>query len=180
MQAASFMSDMEARWPAVAAHFRDNWLPCATHWAHWGRADILDMNCHTNNLLERFFGMLKYDYLLRKTQYTLADLADTLLFKVVPAYMHRRVMQLVGREAPSTIAVCSRRREQMVQSILADPGSVYRDPTAQVPPGHAVVSSEAGDVVTTVLGDLSCSCDWAGGGPARCSMKPVASNPHSF
>lgn len=125
------------------------------------RLDICDKNCHTNNLLERFFGNLKYALLGRKTQYSLAELMQKLVEEVVPAYVDRRCYMLVGRAGTSTLAAYQLRREEAVQSLLATPGAIFPSTTSGAAPGQAIVSH--GDVAhTTVLGDLSCSCGYAG------------------
>jgi hypothetical protein len=153
---------MEARYPRVASFFRDNWQSCARHWAEWGRLDVLDKNCHTNNLVERFFGICKYDFLGRKTQSSIQELIRLLLDKVVPYYIDRRCLQLAGRLADSH-ATSNRRHDAAVQALL-EAGAIYRCPASMrgLPPGHTLVTSPGGHSFTTVLGDLSCSCQYAG------------------
>jgi hypothetical protein len=34
-----------AEYPMVLKYFRDNWLPCATHWANYGRTDVMYLHC---------------------------------------------------------------------------------------------------------------------------------------
>lgn len=150
---------MTEQFPAVAAYFQDNWQGCSAHWAEWGRLDILDKNCHTNNLLERWFGILKYDFLRRKTQSSITELMQLLLDDVVPAFMDRRCLQLSGRMT-SALASTEQRQREAVQAIV-EAGGVYRCPMPGLPPGHTVITT-GGRSYTAVLGDLSCSCRYAG------------------
>jgi hypothetical protein len=156
MQAAEFLESIVS-FPAVVSWFRANWLPIATHWAEWGRTEILDKNCHTNNLCERWFGILKYGHLNRKTQNGLADLARILVENVVPCLMDQRCFQLAGRVS-STLQATRNRRDEVVEA-LSEANAVYFASTGAAH-GHAVVAA-GGTTYTTVLGDLSCSCSYA-------------------
>jgi hypothetical protein len=53
-------------YPAVLKYYDDNWSPIAGHWAAFGRQSVRHLRSDTNNLLERFFGKLKYTYARRK------------------------------------------------------------------------------------------------------------------
>ena len=77
--------------------------------------------------------------------------------KVVPFYVERRHLQLVGR-ASSTLATTSRRREEVVQALIDTPGCIYCTGSTI---GHAVVSIGS-TRYTAVLGDMSCTCSYAG------------------
>jgi hypothetical protein len=149
---------MKKKYPSIAAHYSKNWAPFATNWAEWGRTDVLDKNCHTNNLLERFMGLLKYKFLNRKTQSSLTELAQLLMDKVAPWVADRRCFQLAGR-ASSTLGVRNEQRETVIQKIV-DEGAVYR-PAAGADIGVAVVAI-GNTRCNAALGDLSCSCGYSG------------------
>jgi hypothetical protein len=163
MQAKAFMDEIQTHYPNVALYFKDNWLPCAQHWADWGRLDVLDKNCHTNNLVERWFGLLKYDLLGRKTQSSINELVQLLLNKAVPYFIDRRCLQLAGRLPGSHAADSRHRHDVAVQAIVASEG-VFRCPASlqSLPPGHTVVTTPGGHSYTAVLGDLSCTCNYSG------------------
>ena len=86
-----------SQYPKVVAHMRKNWAALAGHWAWFGRVSILDLEANTNNLVERFFGLLKYVFLVRNTQCTAQELVDVLLCKVVPSFMQMRSQHQAGR-----------------------------------------------------------------------------------
>ena len=44
----------------VADYLTSHWEHDAPYWAAWGRSDVADLACDTNNLIERFGGLLKY------------------------------------------------------------------------------------------------------------------------
>ena len=161
VQEDTFLAEMGRRYPSVATQYRANWQGCATHWAEWGRLDILDKNCHTNNLLERFFGNLKYALLGRKTQHSLTELCQKLVEEIAPAYVDRRCYMLAGR-GTSTLANYQQRRQLAVRSLLSTPGAIFAPTTAGAAPGQAIICQDGGTIHTTVLGDLSCTCGYSG------------------
>ncbi|KAL4451780.1 hypothetical protein ABPG75_007442 [Micractinium tetrahymenae] len=89
------------RWPQVVAHLKKDWAPCGQEWAAWGegRQDprVAAMECETNNLCERAFGLVKYGDLGGKAQSSIPELVFVLLTRTVPRYMQQRAHQLVGR-----------------------------------------------------------------------------------
>ena len=91
-----------SQYPKVVAHMRKNWAALAGHWAWFGRVSILDLEANTNNLVERFFGLLKYVFLVRNTQCTAQELVDVLLCKVVPSFMQMRSQHQAGRVTSSS------------------------------------------------------------------------------
>ncbi|EFN53067.1 hypothetical protein CHLNCDRAFT_137356 [Chlorella variabilis] len=81
----------------VAQRMHSSWVPCAEKWAWWGRLDVLDLQCNTNNLGERNFGLIKYTDLERRAQLTLHELLLALLTKTVPRNIQNRAHMLAGR-----------------------------------------------------------------------------------
>jgi hypothetical protein len=150
-------------YPKVVAHMKKNWAGVAEKWAWFGRVDILDMEANTNNLVERFFGLLKYQFLDRHTQCTMQQLVDVLLRKVVPAFMQMRAQHQAGR-------VTSNQQKQVQRLLhwveqLVSSGAVAAPAAGDV---MGLTSVEQGDSsVLVCLGDLSCGCSYTGEVTAR-------------
>lgn len=164
LQLSAWYADVMA-YPAVVGKMAEHWAPCARHWAWWGRLDVLDLCANTNNLLERFFGLLKYIHLERNTQHSLQRLVNLLLEKVVPACMLRRRQALAGRGTSSD----QRQREQRQQKYIkrmVDGGDVTPAPAGSEPGLTNVrrIDEEDNTIkpLPTCVGDLSCSCKFSG------------------
>ena len=146
------------QYPKVVAHMRKNWAALAGHWAWFGRVSILDLEANTNNLVERFFGLLKYVFLVRNTQCTAQELVDVLLCKVVPSFMQMRSQHQAGRVTSG--------QQQQVQRVqrwveeLVSSGAVAAVAAGGIP-GLTSVPRHGGTVMVC-LGDLSCGCSYSG------------------
>jgi hypothetical protein len=77
----AFLSKWQA-YKEVCDNFKANWESCGKHWAHFGRQEVLHLQRHTNNHLERFQGIFKYDFLARKTNTNIPALINILVTKV--------------------------------------------------------------------------------------------------
>ena len=128
-------------YPAVVRKMLDHWQGCAEHWAWWGRLDVLDLGANTNNLVERFFGLLKYVHLERSTQHTLQRLVNVLLERVVPAAMQRGREALAGRGVASDQQQREQRQRKYVQELAAS-GAVSAAPPGSAPGLTSVRTSE--------------------------------------
>ena len=159
MQLSAWYCD-HVPYPAVVRKMLDHWQGCAEHWAWWGRLDVLGLGANTNNLVERFFGLLKYVHLERSTQHTLQRLVNVLLERVVPAAMQRRRQALAGRGVASDQQQREQRQRKYVQELAAS-GAVSAAPPGSAPGLTSVRTSEE-HVTTTCVGDLSCSCEFSG------------------
>ena len=134
---------------------RKNWAALARHWAWFGRVGILDLEANTNNLVERFFGRLKYVFLVRNTQCTMQELVDVLLRKVVPSFMQWRAQHQVGRVTSGQ----QQRVQRWVEELVAS-GAVEAAAAGSTPGLTRVHGSDVN--VMVCLGDLSCMCDYSG------------------
>ena len=134
---------------------RKNWAVLAGHWAWFGRVSILDLEANTNNLVERFFGLLKYVFLVRNTQCTAQELVDVLLCKVVPSFMQMRSQHQAGRVTSGQQQRVQRWVEELVSS-----GAVAAVAAGGIP-GLTSVPRHGGTVMVC-LGDLSCGCSYSG------------------
>ncbi|EFN58954.1 hypothetical protein CHLNCDRAFT_50501 [Chlorella variabilis] len=115
----------------VAQRMHSSWVPCAEKWAWWGRLDVLDLQCNTNNLGERNFGLIKYTDLERRAQLTLHELLLALLTKTVPRNIQNRAHMLAGRVTSN-----QQQREQRaalwVQKLrIMIKGRVFQQPTSE-------------------------------------------------
>ena len=91
-----------AAFPKVVAHYSKNWEDIAEHWAEFGRQDVAELCCNTNNYLERFFGAFKYNFCHSKRQNRLAELLRTIVEDVIPFYIRDR-MKKGGRAADEEV-----------------------------------------------------------------------------
>jgi len=82
--------------PRVTAQYKKNWEEIAEHWAQFGRVDIADLRCNTNNYLERFFGTFKYIFCNRKRCSRLSDLVQIIMRDVIPHYIRDRMKKEAG------------------------------------------------------------------------------------
>ncbi|KAL4430891.1 hypothetical protein ABPG75_006147 [Micractinium tetrahymenae] len=152
------------RWPQVVAHLKKDWAPCGQEWAAWGegRQDprVAAMECETNNLCERAFGLVKYGDLGGKAQSSIPELVFVLLTRTVPRYMQQRAHQLVGRA--SSDQVQRSERVQRVVEKLASSGAVLPFPgeEEQGSKGFASVRCDTGGAMVC-LGDMSCNCSYS-------------------
>ncbi|KAL4440450.1 hypothetical protein ABPG75_003451 [Micractinium tetrahymenae] len=152
------------RWPQVVAHLKKDWAPCGQEWAAWGegRQDprVAAMECETNNLCERAFGLVKYGDLGGKAQSSIPELVFVLLTRTVPRYMQQRAHQLVGRA--SSDQVQRSERVQRVVEKLASSGAVLPFPGEEEPgsKGFASVRCDTGGAMVC-LGDMSCNCSYS-------------------
>ena len=73
-----FMDNLEA-FPNMKKYYNNEWKPCAHHWAAWGREYVWDLKIDVNNYLERFFGILKYNFLMGNKCSRVEDLIQILL-----------------------------------------------------------------------------------------------------
>ncbi|KAL4421311.1 hypothetical protein ABPG75_010602 [Micractinium tetrahymenae] len=137
----------------------EHWAPCARHWAWWGRLDVLDLCANTNNLLERFFGLLKYIHLERSTQHSLQRLINLLLERVVPASILRRRQALAGRGTSSDQRQYEQRLLKWIKKMVDD-GDVTPEPAGSAPGLTSVRRGEGKPPHKTCVGDLSCSCSY--------------------
>ena len=144
----------------VAQRMHSNWVPCAEKWAWWGRLDVLDLQCNTNNLGERNFGLIKYTDLERRAQLTLHELLLALLTKTVPRNIQNRAHMLAGR-----VTSDQQQREQRaalwVQK-LVERGAVVPAADSSTPGLTLVQQGEDAPPVHSCVGDLSCSCGYSG------------------
>lgn len=148
-------------YPRVVARMTAAWEGCASHWAWWGRLDILDLHANTNNLAERCFGMIKYSDLNRDTQSTVHRLVCVLVEKTVPRYMHMRGLMLAGR-----LKSDQQRAEERATSWASELVSTGKvAPAARGPPGLTFVKGHK-----VCVGDLSCDCEYAGERAPRGAM----------
>lgn len=159
MQLSAWYADVMP-YPKVVVKMMDHWANCARSWAWWGRLDVLDLCANTNNLLERFFGLLKYIHLERSTQHSLQRLINLLLERVVPASILRRRQALAGRGSSSDQRQREQRQQKWVKK-LVDDGAVTPAPAGSAP-GLTSVRRSEDETLTTCVGDLSCSCDFSG------------------
>ncbi|EFN51443.1 hypothetical protein CHLNCDRAFT_140162 [Chlorella variabilis] len=143
----------------VAQRMHSSWVPCAEKWAWWGRLDVLDLQCNTNNLGERNFGLIKYTDLERRAQLTLHELLLALLTKTVPRNIHNRAHMLAGR-----VTSDQQQREQRaalwVQK-LVERGAVVPAADSSTPGLTLVQQGEDAPPVHSCVGDLSCSCGYS-------------------
>ena len=144
--------------PAVVERMRKSWEGTASHWASWGRLDVLELDTDTNNPLERFFGVCKYDLLDGKTQRTIQELIDALLCTATVYYMQLRALQLAGRGSSDQWRRAQRTKEWVEKQ--ASSGAVAAAAGDGCAPGLATVTTDEGEgnMTKVCLGDLSCSC----------------------
>jgi hypothetical protein len=83
----------------VLANYVKNWEADARHWALFGRPGLWEMDVNTNNHLERFFGLLKYNFLQKRKMPQLAQLVCVLLTDVMPYYIRGRLKKLSGLQS---------------------------------------------------------------------------------
>lgn len=142
---------------SVTDYYKKEWAGCAHHWAFFGRGDILQMRCNTNNLLERYFGKVKYQYCEGRRIGRLSDFLTIYVEKILPSYLHDRLRKDAGRmESKGSRAIRHRNHrvdviEKTVVVVNAEMG------TGRV---HSFSSLQEGKRITydVCLGDLSCSC----------------------
>jgi len=130
----------------------------AVRWAWFGRVDILDMEANTNNLVERFFGLLKYQFLDRNTQCTMQQLVDVLLREVVACFMQMRAQHLVGRVTSGQQQQVQRLERWVEQLVSSGAVAAPKDGDCI---GLTSVAHGDGSVLVC-LGDLSCGCSCTG------------------
>jgi hypothetical protein len=159
MQLNGFYKEAAA-FPAVLARMYHHWAGYAGHWAWWGRLDVLDLGCNTNNLVERGFGMLKYDDLGGKTQSTLQQLFDVLMRTTTPRYMRLRALLLADRIGSDQRQQAQRMR-QWVAHLVAT-GAVQPMGDGGFPGGATVKSTHSETARLLCLADLTCSCEYSG------------------
>lgn len=94
--ASTQFKKQHAEHPQVVSHYCRNWEPVAQHWAQFGRADRWDLQCNTNNFLERFMGLFKHTFCERKRSARLAQLIQTITSKVIPHYIRDRMKKEAG------------------------------------------------------------------------------------
>ena len=145
-------------YPKVVAHMKKNWAELAVRWAWFGRVAILDMEANTNNLVERFFGLLKYQFLDRNTQCTMQQLVDVLLREVVACFMQMRAQHLVGR-VTSGQQQQVQRLERWVEQLVSS-GAVAAPKDGDCIRLTSVAHGDGS--VLVCLGDLSCGCSYTG------------------
>lgn len=137
-----------------ACRYAQHWEGLADRWADFGRLHLLHLKCQTNNLLERFFNTLKYSFMSGRKCSQMADLVRLLLTKVIPAYMHERLLKKAGRTSsqPRKAAEARRHRvQQLVQDVqVLDPIIA----TALIPS----FSEPTAAPHQCCFGDLSCDC----------------------
>ncbi len=92
---ANFKGDFAAL-PRVVHHYSKNWEPVAEHWAQYGREDIWQMQCNTNNFLERFFGLFKHSFCDGQRSAWLTQLMQIIVCKVIPHYIRDRMKKEAG------------------------------------------------------------------------------------
>lgn len=163
LQLKSFYAQYR-RWPRVVEHMKKDWAPCGEEWAAWGEGrqdpDVAAMECETNNLCERAFGLVKYGDLGRKAQSSIPELVFVLLTRTVPRYMQQRAQQLVGR-ASSDQVQRSLRVQRVVQHLVSS-GAVQPYP-GEEEGGKGLASVQCGTgSVLVCIGDMSCTCSYGG------------------
>ena len=55
-------ADSLSEFPALQRHYLENWERDSSHWAAFGRVELAELACDTNNFLERFFHALKLNF----------------------------------------------------------------------------------------------------------------------
>ena len=94
----------------MVARFTQHWEADADHWADFGSLEVPHLKCQTNNLLERFFQRYKYDFLNGKKCSSMQQVVCNLFDRVVPAYMHTRLLKQSGRVQSRQECAASRRQ----------------------------------------------------------------------
>jgi len=157
MQLAAFYVGFK-KYIKVVERLKRSWEGCAKHWAWWGRLDVLHMGFNTNNLCERFFGMLKYTDLGGKAQLPVPELMLKLVTVVTPRYIQNRGHMLAGR-VTSDQQKQAQRQAVWVEKLVAS-GSVEAV-EGSIPGLTRVQRGEDEPAVIVCLGDLSCSCNYS-------------------
>jgi hypothetical protein len=155
-QASQFYKKWK-KFPEVVQNFRDNWASCAELWADFGRQDIMSLNRHTNNHLERHFGTVKYDFLDRKTRSDIPELMRVVVEDIVPRYKHERATKL-GKGVVSRGQKAEAARQERAAEL------VQRNAVTVVGPelGVCLVGSAAPGVAAVpydvCVAELLCTC----------------------
>ena len=138
---------------AVVDNYKANWATRSEHWAHWGREDVMELNRHTNNHLERAQGQFKYDHLDRETKKSVPALIETIVTKVEPRYVHDRAEKLGrGRESKAVMAQAS--KLAAAEALVAGNQLTLVDQEL----GVVHVACESAGFYTVCMAELSCEC----------------------
>ena len=153
-QSAAFKENLRSNgYDVVAEYYEANWEHDAEFWAAWGRQDIAELASDTNNLIERFFGMLKYCFADGKVIKRLDDLIKMLLYTVVPHYINDRVSKLSGINRSRAVANDARFAWQVDRLAEGEDAMVVVDEG----PGILIASSmdsNSSDTYRVCVGDL--------------------------
>jgi hypothetical protein len=114
------------------------------------------VSLRTNNLLERFFGMLKYDWLHRVTRKPIPDLVHILVTKVIQYYMRARAAKLARGKEIDNHNHADVNATLRIQELVSSGHIQVEDKQL----GLCLVCSLSDQlqVYDTCVGDASCSC----------------------
>ena len=151
-----FLDSLEA-FPHIKEYYDNEWKPCAEHWAAWGREDVRDLKIDVNNYLERFFGILKYNFLMGKKCSRVEDLIQILTSEVIIFYMEATMKFLHGQQLHRQDS-SMKKHLHAVKFLTEHPEYfVVKDEKTSTYNCKSLSDEEKEYVV--VLGELSCSCE---------------------
>lgn len=143
---------------AVVDYFERNWYHDAPFWAAFGRTGLAHLYSDTNNLIERFFGLLKYSFCRGKVPQRLEHLICLLLDDVVKHYIIDRSEKVIS--AARTRAIAADDRFDWDMEHLINTSGALEFGNLALGLAHACsTNSKSTTVYKVCVGDLSCTCE---------------------
>lgn len=146
----------------VKEYYLQEWSRVQDRWSKHDRGRIRDMRSHTNNLIERIFSTLKYQFLEGRRQGRRDDLIRILINEVTPYHTRRLSSKLNGLENSSAV-IRNRRYNENVQRCKDEVNLVQAfgngDQKHKALCAALRCFNTDGQMRYTCLGDLSCTCD---------------------
>ena len=151
-----FVDTLEAL-PSMREYYNDEWKPCAGHCAAWGGQDVWDLKIDVNNYLERFFGVLKFNFFMGKKCSRVEDLIQILIGEVIIFHMETTMKFLHGQQSHRQES--SMKKHLHVVQFLTKHQEYFTMKDKKIGRYNCKSLSDEKKEYVVVLGELSCSCE---------------------
>jgi len=147
----------ENTWEVGVSYYQEHWEGDSKYWAAYGRKHVRHLASNTNNLIERFFGLIKYTFMVGKVKQRMEDLVKLFVYVIVPHYIKDR-RKTQGDAQARTVAI-DKKHIAAVKYLCETTGAMFiTDKTIGLGRISKTSKGSVGNYQVCVA-DLSCECE---------------------